>query len=93
MTMLLYFADIMKGVDQRLIDEIIDEEISIGDFVLTGGEIAAMAVVDAVARLIPGVLKSEEGFFRTNLTIADCWSIRSIQDLKFGIMRRFLIYY
>ena len=51
-----------EGVDQRLIDEIIDEEISIGDFVLTGGEIAAMAVVDAVARLIPGVLKSEEAF-------------------------------
>lgn len=51
-----------EGVDQRLLDEIIDEEISIGDFVLTGGEIAAMAVVDAVARMIPGVLKSEEAF-------------------------------
>lgn len=51
-----------EGVDQRVLDEIVDEEISIGDFVLTGGEIAAMAVVDAAARLIPGVLKCEESF-------------------------------
>ncbi|MBQ2614398.1 MAG: tRNA (guanosine(37)-N1)-methyltransferase TrmD [Clostridia bacterium] len=51
-----------EGVDQRLLDEIIDEELSLGDFVLTGGEIAAMAMVDATARLIPGVLKSEEAF-------------------------------
>lgn len=51
-----------EGVDQRVLDEIVDEEISLGDFVLTGGEIAAMAVVDAVSRLIPGVLKSDISF-------------------------------
>ncbi len=51
-----------EGVDQRILDEIVDMEISLGDFVLTGGELAAMAVVDATARLIPGVLKSEESF-------------------------------
>ncbi len=51
-----------EGVDQRVLDEIVDREISIGDFVLTGGEIAAMTVVDATARLIPGVLKGEESF-------------------------------
>lgn len=51
-----------EGVDQRVLDEIVDMEISLGDFVLTGGEIAAMAVVDAAARLIPGVLKSEEAY-------------------------------
>lgn len=51
-----------EGVDQRVLDEIVDAEISIGDFVLTGGEIAAMAIVDATARLLPGVLKSEEAF-------------------------------
>lgn len=51
-----------EGVDQRVLDEIIDGEISIGDFVLTGGEIAAMAVVDATARLVPGVLKGEESY-------------------------------
>ncbi len=49
-----------EGVDQRVIDKYIDEEISMGDYVLTGGEIAAMALVDCVSRLIPGVLGSEE---------------------------------
>ncbi|MDE5860784.1 MAG: tRNA (guanosine(37)-N1)-methyltransferase TrmD [Ruminococcus sp.] len=48
-----------EGVDQRIIDKIVDEEISIGDYVLTGGEIPAMAVVDAVARMCDGVLSDE----------------------------------
>ncbi|NCE64313.1 tRNA (guanosine(37)-N1)-methyltransferase TrmD [Pseudoflavonifractor sp. 524-17] len=51
-----------EGIDQRFIDECVDEEISLGDFVLTGGEIPAMAVADAVARLVPGVLSSPECF-------------------------------
>ena len=45
-----------EGVDERVRDHLVDEEISLGDFVLTGGEIPAMAIVDAVTRLIPGVL-------------------------------------
>ena len=49
-----------EGVDQRIIDEIVDEEISIGDFVLTGGEIPACIVTDAVARLCEGVLSDAE---------------------------------
>ena len=48
-----------EGVDQRLLDMFIDEEISIGDYVLTGGELAAMAVTDAVVRLLPGALGDE----------------------------------
>ena len=51
-----------EGIDQRFIDECVDEEISLGDFVLTGGEIAAMAVADAVSRLVPGVLADAECF-------------------------------
>ena len=51
-----------EGIDQRFIDECVDEEISLGDFVLTGGEIAALAVADAVCRLVPGVLPDEECF-------------------------------
>ena len=51
-----------EGIDQRFIDECVDEEISMGDFVLTGGEIPAMAVADAVCRLVPGVLGDEECF-------------------------------
>ena len=49
-------------MDQRFLDECVDEEISMGDFVLTGGEIPAMAIVDAVSRLIPGVLGDEVCF-------------------------------
>jgi len=51
-----------EGVDERFIEECVDEELSIGDFVMTGGEIPAMAVVDAVCRLVPGVLPDEECF-------------------------------
>lgn len=49
-----------EGVDQRAIDLVVEEEISLGDFVLTGGELAALCLVDAVARYVPGVLGSEE---------------------------------
>lgn len=49
-----------EGIDERVTEALVDEEISIGDFVMTGGEIAAMAVVDATCRLIPGVLKEDE---------------------------------
>ncbi len=51
-----------EGVDQRILDEIVDMEISVGDFVLTGGEIPAMAVIDAVCRMVPGVLSSDESY-------------------------------
>ena len=51
-----------EGVDQRFLDECVDEEISMGDFVLTGGEIPAMAVADAVCRMVPGVLPDAECF-------------------------------
>jgi tRNA (guanine37-N1)-methyltransferase len=49
-----------EGVDQRVLDLCIDEEISIGDYVLTGGELAAMVVIDAVSRFVPGVLGSSQ---------------------------------
>ena len=51
-----------EGIDQRFIDECVDEELSMGDFVLTGGEIPAMAVADAVCRMVPGVLPDAECF-------------------------------
>ncbi len=49
-----------EGVDERFIEQCVDEEISLGDFVLTGGEIAAMAVADCVCRMVPGVLADEQ---------------------------------
>ena len=51
-----------EGVDQRVIDEIVDEEISVGDYVLTGGELPALIVADAVCRMLPGVLSEEVCF-------------------------------
>ncbi|WP_099203731.1 tRNA (guanosine(37)-N1)-methyltransferase TrmD [Scatolibacter rhodanostii] len=51
-----------EGIDQRLLDEYVDEEISIGDFVLTGGEIPAMVLTDVVSRMIGGVLADESCF-------------------------------
>ncbi len=49
-----------EGIDERVLEEIVTEEISIGDYVLTGGELPAMTLIDAVARLIPGVLHNDE---------------------------------
>ena len=57
---LMFLCGHYEGVDQRALDLCIDEELSIGDYVLTGGELAALVAVDAVARLIPGVLGSDE---------------------------------
>lgn len=51
-----------EGVDERLIEEYIDEEISIGDYVLTGGELPALVLADSLARMIPGVLSNDECF-------------------------------
>ena len=51
-----------EGIDERFIEECVEEELSMGDFVLTGGEIPAMAVADAVARMVPGVLPDPECF-------------------------------
>jgi tRNA (guanine37-N1)-methyltransferase len=57
-----------EGVDDRLCHELIADELSVGDYVLTGGEIAAMAVIDAVTRLIPGVLGGEDSAARDSFS-------------------------
>lgn len=57
---LVLLAGRYEGVDERLIESQVDEELSLGDFVLSGGEVAAMAVIDAVVRLLPGVLGDDE---------------------------------
>ncbi|HHM04683.1 MAG TPA: tRNA (guanosine(37)-N1)-methyltransferase TrmD [Gammaproteobacteria bacterium] len=57
---LILLAGRYEGVDQRLIDAEVDEEWSIGDYVLSGGELAAMVIIDAVTRLLPGVLGHED---------------------------------
>jgi len=57
-----------EGIDQRFIDKYVDEEISIGDYVLTGGEIPAMVIVDSITRLIPGVLEKPEAIVNESFT-------------------------
>ena len=57
-----------EGVDRRIIDEIVDEEISIGDYVLTGGEIPACILVDSVSRLVDGVLSAPECYLDESIT-------------------------
>ncbi len=59
---LLIICGHYEGIDARVTDMVCDEEISIGDYVLTGGETAAIVVIDAVARLVPGVLPNEEAY-------------------------------
>ncbi len=62
MTNLFVICGHYEGVDQRVIDKIVDEEISIGDYVLTGGELPALVMIDAVARMCGGVLSAAECF-------------------------------
>ncbi len=51
-----------EGIDERILEEIVDEEVSIGDYVLTGGELPAMVLIDCVSRLVEGVLSSEDSY-------------------------------
>ena len=57
---LIFLCGHYKGIDQRIRDHLITREISIGDFVLTGGELAAAAMADAIVRLLPGVISDEQ---------------------------------
>jgi tRNA (guanine37-N1)-methyltransferase len=59
---IMIIAGHYEGMDQRIIDNYVDESISIGDYVLTGGELPAAVLIDSVARLIPGVLTSEDSY-------------------------------
>src|SRR5699024_104403 len=61
-THLILLSGHYEGIDNRVIENYVDEEISIGDYVLTGGEIPALVLVDSIVRLIPGVLSSEDSY-------------------------------
>jgi len=92
----LLLAGRYEGVDERLIDELIDEELSIGDYVLSGGELAALVVVDATVRLLPGVLgdaeSAEQESFGANGALLDWphytrpeeWRDRRVPDVLRG---------
>lgn len=57
---LIFLCGHYEGIDRRVVDEIVTDEVSVGDFVLTGGELAALVMMDAISRLVPGVLSNEE---------------------------------
>ena len=75
-----------EGIDQRVIDKIVDEEISIGDYVLTGGEIPAMVLIDSVSRYVDGVLSedstSEESFSQGILEYPQYTRPETFEDMK-----------
>jgi len=62
-----------EGFDQRVVDLLQPEEISIGDYILNGGEVAAMAIIDAVIRLVPGVLGDDDSSRRDSFSTTDRW--------------------
>ena len=72
-----------EGVDERIREHLVTDEISIGDYVLTGGELAAMVVTDAVVQVIAGSAGFGGIFAHMNLIPADYWNIPSIPDLKY----------
>jgi len=72
---IIFVAGRYEGIDERLIGHVIDEEWSVGDYVLSGGELAAMAMMDAVIRLLPGVLGDERSSMQDSFTedgLLDC---------------------
>lgn len=91
---LLLLAGRYEGIDQRLIDALVDEELSIGDYVLSGGELPALVVIDAVVRLLPGVLgdaaSAEQDSFGDGLldwpqyTRPEVWEGRRIPEVLLG---------
>lgn len=89
---IILIAGHYEGFDQRISDYMIDEEISIGDYVLTGGELPAMVIVDAVSRLIPGVLgKDESSHFESHSEIEiDGKKIRPIEYPQYTRPREFM---
>ncbi len=73
-----------EGIDQRAVDGLADEELSIGDFVLSGGEFAALAIIDSVTRLIPGVVGKEESVLNESFMdgLLDCPHYTRPADLR-----------
>ena len=80
-----------EGVDYRVEEHLVDETISIGDYVLTGGELPAMVVADAVARMIPGVLGAASGAQEDSFyePLLECPQYTSHQNLEGGLYQMF----
>jgi len=89
---LIFICGRYEGIDQRIIDEYVDDEISIGDYVISSGEISTLVIVDGIYRLIEGVITAESLEEESFLEYL-CWSIPTIQDLKFLGIDLYRIYF
>lgn len=71
---LIFISGRYEGIDERVVNEVVDEEVSIGDYVLSGGELATMVVIDAMIRLMPGVLGDEQSAIQDSFhgNLLDC---------------------
>lgn len=65
---LIFLCGHYEGIDERVLEEVVTDYVSIGDYVLTGGELPALVMMDAIARLVPGVLGKEESFMTESFT-------------------------
>ena len=89
---LVFLCGHYEGIDERVLEEVVTDRISIGDYVLSGGELAAMVMIDAVSRMVPGVLSNQEsGVVKAFPSI--CWNIPSTQGRKCGRKRRYRQFY
>lgn len=89
---LIFLCGHYEGIDQRVLDLIVTDEVSAGDFVLTGGELPAMMMIDCISRLVPGVLNNEASAQDESFE-GICWSIHNIQDQKFSWASQFRLYF
>lgn len=88
---LIFLCGHYEGIDERVIEEIVTDPVSIGDYVLTGGELPAMVMIDAISRMVPGVLKNEDSgvteSFQENLleypqyTRPEVWEGKKVPDI------------
>ena len=89
---LIFLCGHYEGIDERVIEEIVTDPVSIGDYVLTGGELPAMVMIDAISRMVPGVLKNEDSgvteSFQENLleypqyTRPEVWESKKVPDMR-----------
>lgn len=85
---LIFLCGHYEGIDERVLDEIVTDHLSIGDYVLTGGELPAMVMIDTIARLVPGCLTTVNLLSMT-LSRTVFWNIPSIQGRRSGMISRY----
>ena len=88
---LVFLCGHYEGIDERVLEEVVTDFVSIGDYVLTGGELPAMVMMDAVSRMVPGVLSNQESGETRSLLQEIFLNILSTADRKNGMAKRFLL--